>query len=146
MNAIDDIFAAKKAPKQGNPNVNQPKGKNNTAIEAKALKKGTGKSNSNASEPKTKTLEDKKRKAAKEVIEQSKKTKPSASKTPNTAPVQVVEFKKTAVKKQELPEDELFKPKRRTMDDGLPIYKEDELNIGLGKDTADCPFDCDCCF
>jgi len=31
-------------------------------------------------------------------------------------------------------------------DDGYRIYTEDELNIGIGGDTADCPFDCQCCF
>lgn len=29
---------------------------------------------------------------------------------------------------------------------GLPIYTLQELNIGQGKNTKDCPFDCDCCF
>ncbi len=29
---------------------------------------------------------------------------------------------------------------------GMPIYSLEALNIGKGKDTAQCPFDCDCCF
>ena len=37
------------------------------------------------------------------------------------------------------------KPARYT-DDGLRIYSKEELNMGKGGDTADCPFDCDCCF
>ena len=30
-------------------------------------------------------------------------------------------------------------------EDGLALYKEDELRIGQGGDTELCPFDCDCC-
>jgi len=29
---------------------------------------------------------------------------------------------------------------------GMPIYTADQLKMGQGGDTADCPFDCDCCF
>jgi hypothetical protein len=32
------------------------------------------------------------------------------------------------------------------MDDGLFIYSDKEMNVGLGKDTKDCPFDCWCCY
>ena len=35
---------------------------------------------------------------------------------------------------------------RKTTQEGYNIYKEDELNIGKGGDTKDCPFDCNCCF
>ncbi|POY72159.1 hypothetical protein BMF94_4796 [Rhodotorula taiwanensis] len=35
---------------------------------------------------------------------------------------------------------------RQKTDDGLPIYNESELKIGLGGDTPLCPFDCTCCF
>lgn len=35
---------------------------------------------------------------------------------------------------------------RRYDAEGLPIFSVEELDIGKGKDTADCPFDCDCCF
>lgn len=30
--------------------------------------------------------------------------------------------------------------------DGLPIYTAEEMGIGTGGDTPDCPFDCQCCF
>lgn len=30
-------------------------------------------------------------------------------------------------------------------EDGLPIYSVEELKIGLGGDTPECPFDCHCC-
>lgn len=36
--------------------------------------------------------------------------------------------------------------KRRKTSDGLKIYTEEELNIGKGGDTSDCPIDCNCCF
>lgn len=35
---------------------------------------------------------------------------------------------------------------RRTTDDGLLIYTAEELNVGKGGDTDECPFDCWCCF
>lgn len=31
-------------------------------------------------------------------------------------------------------------------EDGLPIYTEASLQINEGGDTAECPFDCWCCF
>eukprot|EP01130_Rhizamoeba_saxonica_P004134 TRINITY_DN1704_c0_g1_i1.p2 TRINITY_DN1704_c0_g1~~TRINITY_DN1704_c0_g1_i1.p2 ORF type:complete len:110 (+),score=30.09 TRINITY_DN1704_c0_g1_i1:3-332(+) len=34
----------------------------------------------------------------------------------------------------------------RTTEEGYRIYTLDELNIGKGGDTPDCPFDCQCCF
>ncbi|KAJ3321755.1 hypothetical protein HDV06_003904 [Boothiomyces sp. JEL0866] len=38
------------------------------------------------------------------------------------------------------------KPRKQT-EDGLPIYLDTELNVGLdGGDTPQCPFDCQCCF
>jgi len=35
---------------------------------------------------------------------------------------------------------------RRYTEDGLPIYTMEELKMGQGGNTEDCPFDCDCCF
>ncbi|RKP00875.1 hypothetical protein CXG81DRAFT_26414 [Caulochytrium protostelioides] len=35
---------------------------------------------------------------------------------------------------------------RKRTDDGLRIFSLDELGVGGGKDTPDCPFDCQCCF
>ncbi len=35
---------------------------------------------------------------------------------------------------------------RRKTDDGYAIYSVQELNIGKGGDTEDCPFDCECCY
>jgi hypothetical protein len=31
-------------------------------------------------------------------------------------------------------------------DEGWKVYTPEELNVGKGGDTADCPFDCNCCF
>jgi hypothetical protein len=30
--------------------------------------------------------------------------------------------------------------------DGLPIFTAEEMAIGRGGDSPDCPFDCNCCF
>lgn len=35
---------------------------------------------------------------------------------------------------------------RKYTEEGYRIYSEDELKIRGGGDTADCPFDCSCCF
>ncbi|EFP88265.2 uncharacterized protein PGTG_14349 [Puccinia graminis f. sp. tritici CRL 75-36-700-3] len=35
---------------------------------------------------------------------------------------------------------------RAKTEDGLMIYSVEELKIGLGQDTPECPFDCQCCF
>lgn len=34
----------------------------------------------------------------------------------------------------------------RKTEEGFNIYTEEELNIGKGGNTADCPFDCNCCY
>ena len=34
----------------------------------------------------------------------------------------------------------------RFTEEGFRIYSTEELNIGKGGDTADCPIDCNCCF
>ena len=63
--------------------------------------------------------------------------------------VQVIDHtKKVEFKKEELPDDDGFgdSRKRKKTEDGLPVFYDSELKIGLGKDTPDCPFDCDCCF
>jgi hypothetical protein len=31
-------------------------------------------------------------------------------------------------------------------EEGWKVYTPEELNIGKGGDTPDCPFDCNCCF
>lgn len=49
-----------------------------------------------------------------------------------------------ALVKQEMKDE--IKEKRRVTKDGYKIYSLEELNVGKGGDTEDCPFDCQCCF
>ncbi|EOB12653.1 hypothetical protein NBO_386g0010 [Nosema bombycis CQ1] len=52
-------------------------------------------------------------------------------------------------KTEDLDEDDLkylTNKSDRKFIDGLPIYTVEELKIGKGGDTEDCPFDCDCCY
>ncbi|KAI9300681.1 hypothetical protein BJ944DRAFT_234608 [Cunninghamella echinulata] len=42
--------------------------------------------------------------------------------------------------------DSRGKKAKRTTDDGYPLYDVKDLRIGEGKDTPECPFDCQCCF
>ncbi|CAM0141031.1 unnamed protein product [Umbelopsis sp. WA50703] len=42
--------------------------------------------------------------------------------------------------------DSRGKKSKRMTDDGYPLYDVKDLNIGLGGDTPDCPFDCTCCY
>ena len=48
------------------------------------------------------------------------------------------------------PEKSMKEPKkhanRKYTEEGFKIYSTEELKIGQGGDTADCPFDCECCF
>jgi hypothetical protein len=68
--------------------------------------------------------------------------------------VQVIEFKEpssSSAPKQDIPTDDGFgdsrgtSGKRRKIDE-LDLYSTEELNIGKGGDTEDCPFDCQCCY
>jgi hypothetical protein len=69
----------------------------------------------------------------------TKPTKPTKSTKPD----------KTA---QPRPKDEIGdtrgkkKKARPLTDDGLPIFTAEEMGLNKGGDTADCPFDCSCCF
>ncbi len=54
------------------------------------------------------------------------------------------EVKKVANKKKKT--EERRGGLRQKTDEGWNIYKEDELKLDQGKDTALCPFDCECCF
>lgn len=40
----------------------------------------------------------------------------------------------------------LNKKGREYTEEGFPIYSVEELKLGQGGDTTDCPFDCWCCF
>lgn len=70
----------------------------------------------------------------------AKKTIKKEDATPQTKPT-------SKIKKSQLEEDELFNLKKsRKTEDGFKIYTKEELKIGLGGDTEDCPFDCTCCY
>jgi hypothetical protein len=57
---------------------------------------------------------------------------------------QAKELPKALAKDQE---SKIEKPKAtRFTEEGFKIYTTEDLNIGNGKDTEDCPFDCNCCF
>ena len=55
------------------------------------------------------------------------------------------EIKKVAEPKEKKEKVPKTKASRFT-EEGFKIYSTEELNIGKGGDTADCPFDCNCCF
>ncbi|GAA5824977.1 hypothetical protein JCM11251_006047 [Rhodosporidiobolus azoricus] len=64
-------------------------------------------------------------------------------------PVKVLGANATEAERKAAEEEERFMDSRGTRkktEDGLPIYDEAELRIGLGGGTELCPFDCDCCF
>ncbi|PRP76359.1 hypothetical protein PROFUN_08827 [Planoprotostelium fungivorum] len=69
------------------------------------------------------------------------------SKTPKAS---AVKEQKAPVKKRK--ENDIFSDSRgtnsdgRKVIDGYTVYSFDELKLDQGKDTPDCPFDCDCCF
>ena len=48
--------------------------------------------------------------------------------------------------KQEEKEQKKGNKKVKYTQDGLRIYNTEELGIGKGGETDQCPFDCDCCF
>jgi hypothetical protein len=121
MSAIDDIFSKKKTSKTIKPSI--PEAEAPKVLPKKSKKKET-------SIPKQSSAD---------------ATKPI---------VQVVEFKEacSTFKRAEAPaEQDGFgdsrgnKGKRRKIDE-LDLYSTEELNIGKGGDTEDCPFDCKCCY
>ena len=57
------------------------------------------------------------------------------------------EVKAEPAKKPTFEKDEKKKGGRtKYTQEGYKIYSAAELKLGQGGDTADCPFDCDCCF
>ena len=149
---IDDIFQRK--PKK---QLDQVQDKSNSVKEGK-IKDIKGKKQEIPKEKQSKERESKE-KQSKEKQSKEKQSKERESKEEkvemNAAhemePVQEVDYSQTLVKpKEKRPTDEDgfgdSRGKRRKTDDGLPIYSEKELNIGQGGDTAECPFDCWCCY
>ena len=80
-----------------------------------------------------------------------KKSKKSITKTPTqtkSAPEKPAKASKPVKKEKSAPvkaKPAASKPRKRT-EEGFLVYTEEELGIGKGGNTEDCPFDCDCCF
>lgn len=43
-------------------------------------------------------------------------------------------------------DDDFFTNNKSKTVDNLRVFSVNDLKIGQGKDTPDCPFDCECCF
>lgn len=64
------------------------------------------------------------------------------------------ERKKVKVQKQmiKIQREQVKEEKRQSggkvkiTEDGYKVYTSEELGLGKGGNTDDCPFDCDCCF
>jgi hypothetical protein len=135
MEEIDELFQKKK--KQIAPNLKE-----------QSLN-GNGDSTSTSSTKNTPTQAPKQvpKQVPKQIVEKKKKLKLQQKKPMD--PVQIVDYTtKIEFKSDIVPVDDEFGNirKRKITEDGLPVYYDSELKIGLGKDTPDCPFDCDCCF
>lgn len=144
---IDDIFAAKGKAKAIEltplPSVKKEKKKKRkdrptTSDETKEI--------SRSSEPKTL----KKRPLPETVVDSSFKSCSSSKRPKLDAPVSSQREKvyhETRKDDEDRFKDSRGSGPRRKTDDGLNIYKEDELGISnVGGDTPLCPFDCECCF
>ena len=96
-----------------------------------------------------------KQKAAKQAIDdlfsQHKKKKDDTESTGGESSTKKSKSEKKTKATTPKQDDEAFFDTRGTAGprkyvDGLPVYTVEELGIGKGGDTPDCPFDCDCCF
>lgn len=64
---------------------------------------------------------------------------------------QAVAPRQAQIRQKPTRQDDAFFDSRGTKavaltDDGLPVYRDKDLNVGKGGATSRCPFDCDCCF
>ncbi|KAH8924300.1 DUF1764-domain-containing protein [Atractiella rhizophila] len=104
----------------------------------------------------SKETEKKKRKSSPAPDEPAKKRKkqfaaPTSARTTASKVPEVLQDPSLAlstVTQKAKPKGEDIDPEvnRRRTEDGLKIYAIEELGIGKGGDTDQCPFDCDCCF
>ena len=94
-------------------------------------------------EPKSKTQKGPKTDIKNNLDALFKKKASKASKSKEKKPV--AEIKKQ-LKADTTGKSKESKKKQRKYVDNLPVFTEDELKIGKGGDTEDCPFDCNCCF
>ncbi|KAG2159571.1 uncharacterized protein EDB93DRAFT_1110995 [Suillus bovinus] len=144
---IDDIFAAKGKAKAIElaplPSVKKEKKKKrkdrpSTKDETREISQSSG----------SKTL--KQRSLPETVVDPSFKSFSSSKRLKLDAPVSSQREKvyhETHKRDEDRFKDSRGSGPRRKTDDGLNIYKEDELGISNdGGDTPLCPFDCECCF
>ena len=76
-----------------------------------------------------------------------KSKKKKESKVAPSAAATEVSSKSKTIKKDKKEDDSKSKQKKaRFTEEGYRIYTVDDLKIGKGGDTEDCPFDCECCF
>ncbi|GAA6028584.1 hypothetical protein JCM8097_007294 [Rhodosporidiobolus ruineniae] len=160
---IDDIFAAPaKKPKQAPPADEPAQAPATGASKKKKGKKagaaagGTGEAAHGSAAPSSagaaaaggdKLTPAPAKRAPVEVVDTSKAIE---AYRPEDAPaMKALAANATEAEKKAFEEEERFmdsRGTRRKTDDGLPIFSESELKIGLGGDTELCPFDCQCCF
>eukprot|EP00347_Sterkiella_histriomuscorum_P013624 403364007 len=57
-----------------------------------------------------------------------------------------IQEQQMAEERQKERQNDKKKQQNKFTEDGLKIYSMEDLNIGKGGDSADCPFDCNCCF
>ncbi|BGP49573.1 hypothetical protein JCM10450v2_005468 [Rhodotorula kratochvilovae] len=160
---IDDIFAAKKPkPSLAAPAAQKPAG---AATSTAAAPAATGTAASGPAKKKAK--KDKAAGAVAEAPAQGKADKLPAAPS-KRVPETIIDTSKaietykpeplipktlrenaTDEERKAAEEEERFMDSRGTRkktEDGLPIYSFDELRIGFGGDTPECPFECTCCF
>ncbi|KAI8913425.1 hypothetical protein EDD86DRAFT_105196 [Gorgonomyces haynaldii] len=151
MNEIDEIFSKKHTSKD----TTLAAAAVEPVVETKKNKKKKKASSSNAEitdakaqkSDKDASIPQKTDKDASVLPEKAEKAlKKQKLQQPSGVSAQVVEFTETKLKRPEMPKDDFFDRKRKRTDDGLPIYTEEELKIGEGGDTENCPFDCWCCY
>ncbi|PJF20160.1 hypothetical protein PSACC_00007 [Paramicrosporidium saccamoebae] len=83
-------------------------------------------------------------------VDTVKTTQPTSAK--NTQPINAKNTQSLNTTGTPRPKDDIGdtrgkkKKARPLTDDGLPIFTAEEMGLNKGGDTADCPFDCSCCF
>ena len=82
---------------------------------------------------------------AAKVAKTAKVAKPAETEKPGIKIEAIKKVPKKEMKEIKNPEPDASKIRKRT-EEGFKIYNLEELNIGKGGETEDCPFDCDCCF
>ncbi|ORY74043.1 hypothetical protein BCR35DRAFT_306819 [Leucosporidium creatinivorum] len=152
---IDDIFASKKSKPSAAPSApSAPPAAANAEPSASKKKKNKGKGKADVGAMDVEQ-EDAEMKEIGDAIKQAKAQRVPQTIVDSSASIEAYRpAPPTLGKKRKAGEtideaDEKFmdsRGTRRRTDDGLAIYDIAELKIGLGGDTPECPFDCQCCF